>query len=209
MSSGPQWRIGVDTGGTFTDCLGVDRTGRWARAKVLSSGGLRIAVAERPDPRSLVLAGPETFVDGFFAGWQLEWLGEEVPIVGSTGNHLELAQVLSDSESPSWDEVLLRSPEDATVVAVRMVTGTAPGTALPEIALRLATTRGTNALLERKGARVAPFGDPGIRRSAGDRQSATAGTLRSRDPQGPASLRDRGRGRGAPGCVRQGRHRTR
>ena len=51
----------------------------------------------------------------------------------------------------------LRSPEEAPVLAARLVTGTPPGAPLPEIAMRLATTRGTNALLERKGAATALF----------------------------------------------------
>jgi 5-oxoprolinase (ATP-hydrolysing) len=35
------WRIWVDTGGTFTDCLAVDPGGRPRRAKVLSTSALR------------------------------------------------------------------------------------------------------------------------------------------------------------------------
>src|SRR4051812_40028490 len=51
----------------------------------------------------------------------------------------------------------LRSPEEAPVLAARLVTRTPLGEELPEIAMRLATTRGTNALLERKGAATALF----------------------------------------------------
>ncbi|MEX2217824.1 MAG: hydantoinase/oxoprolinase N-terminal domain-containing protein, partial [Phycisphaerales bacterium] len=39
--AGPVWRIWVDTGGTFTDCLAVDPAGAVHRAKVLSSSALR------------------------------------------------------------------------------------------------------------------------------------------------------------------------
>ncbi|HEY4574920.1 MAG TPA: hydantoinase/oxoprolinase family protein, partial [Thermoanaerobaculia bacterium] len=49
----------------------------------------------------------------------------------------------------------LRSPEEAPVLAARLVTRTPLSAELPEIAMRLATTRGTNALLERKGAPTA------------------------------------------------------
>ncbi len=58
----------------------------------------------------------------------------------------------------------LRSPEEAPVLAARLVTGTPLGAPLPPMALRLATTRGTNALLERKGAATALF----ITRGFGD-----------------------------------------
>ena len=36
-----KWNIGVDTGGTFTDCVARHSDGRIARAKVLSTSALR------------------------------------------------------------------------------------------------------------------------------------------------------------------------
>ena len=43
------------------------------------------------------------------------------------------------------------------MLAARLLTGTPPDAALPPIEMRLATTRATNALLERRGAAVALF----------------------------------------------------
>ncbi len=51
----------------------------------------------------------------------------------------------------------IRSPEDAPVLAARLLTRTPQARPLPPMDLRLATTRGTNALLERKGAATALF----------------------------------------------------
>ncbi|MFW6206731.1 MAG: hydantoinase/oxoprolinase N-terminal domain-containing protein, partial [Gemmatimonadota bacterium] len=48
-----RWRVWIDTGGTFTDCLGVDPAGRLHRLKVLSSSSLRGRVADRVDGRTL------------------------------------------------------------------------------------------------------------------------------------------------------------
>ncbi|MCH7665220.1 MAG: hydantoinase/oxoprolinase family protein [Acidobacteria bacterium] len=163
MAGEPAWRIAVDTGGTFTDCLGVDPEGRQFRAKVLSSGALRMVIGERPSPHAVVLAGSQNFVDGFFEGWTMAVAGEAIEIAGSVGNRLELAEPVSVAGvAPGavvavGAEVVLQSPEDAAVVAIRWITGTPPGRTLPPVALRLATTQGTNALLERKGARVAMF----------------------------------------------------
>lgn len=54
--------------------------------------------------------------------------------------------------------VELASFEPAPILATRLVTGTPPADPLPEgLVLRLATTRGTNALLERRGAPSALF----------------------------------------------------
>ncbi len=41
------WRIRVDTGGTFTDCLAIAPDGAVHRAKVLSSSALRGRVRRR------------------------------------------------------------------------------------------------------------------------------------------------------------------
>ena len=175
MAGDPVWRIAVDTGGTFTDCLGIDPEGRRLRAKVLSSGALRMVIGERPSLHEVVLAGSESFVDGFFEGWTMAVAGESIEIAGSVGNRLELTEpvsavgavgavgvagaggVASGAVVAVGAEVVLQSPEDAAVVAIRWITRTPPGRALPPVALRLATTRGTNALLESKGARVAMF----------------------------------------------------
>ncbi len=169
MARESAWRIAVDTGGTFTDCLGVDPEGRHLRAKVLSSGALRMVIRERPSQREVVLAGAETFVDGFFEGWTMAVGERSIEVGGSVGNRLELIEPVAvaglvgpaGESAPSsavvGAEVVLRSPEDAAVVAIRWITRTPPGRSLPPVALRLATTRGTNALLERKGARVALF----------------------------------------------------
>src|SRR5690606_26472799 len=47
--------------------------------------------------------------------------------------------------------------EQPPILAARLATGTGAGRSLPPIRMRLATTRGTNALLERRGADIALF----------------------------------------------------
>lgn len=51
----------------------------------------------------------------------------------------------------------IHSPDEAPILAARLLTGTPQGALLPPLELRLATTRGTNALLERTGAPTAFF----------------------------------------------------
>lgn len=162
--SGPDgWRLWVDTGGTFTDCLAVDPAGAVHRAKVLSTSALRGRIAAQAGPASLRLDAPWRVPDGFFHGFSFRLLGPSpvIPAIPVTG-YDAAAGVLHLAELPAGDEPAgtafeLRSPEEAPVLAARLVTGTPMGAALPEIALRLATTRGTNALLERKGAATALF----------------------------------------------------
>lgn len=53
------WRLFVDTGGTFTDCLAQSPEGEWRRAKVLSSGELRLTEALRAELGEDFWAGSE------------------------------------------------------------------------------------------------------------------------------------------------------
>ncbi|MBV8200771.1 MAG: hypothetical protein JOZ15_09120 [Acidobacteria bacterium] len=177
-----RWRLAIDTGGTFTDCLAVSPEGRRRRAKVLSTAALRTRIAARPAEAAVRLsplggaaaAGP--LPAGFFAGCALRLLGpagagaaegaaewrvlasgaEGAATDGGLGAVLQLDRPLPAGELIGA-AVELRAAEEAPVLAARLVTGTPPGRPLPPLAMRLATTRGTNALLERKGAPVALF----------------------------------------------------
>jgi 5-oxoprolinase (ATP-hydrolysing) len=158
------WQIWADTGGTFTDCLAVDPAGRLHRAKVLSTSAVRGRIAARndSDAADAVRVEPGWAVPaGFFRGFAFRLLGEdaasaEVLDWQPDGQILRLASPLAPSDL-TGATFELRSPEEAPVLAARLVTGTALDAPLPPIAMRLATTRGTNALLERKGAATALF----------------------------------------------------
>ena len=67
--SNPGWQIWIDTGGTFTDCLALDRTGKLHREKVLSSSALRGSIEEVITPRKFCVnvkwSTPENFISGF------------------------------------------------------------------------------------------------------------------------------------------------
>lgn len=153
------WRCFIDTGGTFTDCLAFDPEGVLHRAKVLSSSALRGRIESVESATRLRFAlGFETALPrDFFRGFRFAPLGteEESEVAASEDGWLELAPPLSGLLPEAAAE--LRSPEEAPLLAVRLITGTPLGAPLPPLTLRLATTRGTNALLERKGARTALF----------------------------------------------------
>ncbi len=152
------WRIWVDTGGTFTDGLGVDPSGRLHRVKVLSSSALRARVVERPGERELVLDGLGGLVDGFVVGCRVAPLagGAGPQVVASEGGRVTLDEA-TPSELAPGAACELRAPVEAPVLAAHLLTRTPLGVPLPRLAMRLATTRGTNALLERRGAPTALF----------------------------------------------------
>ena len=185
------WLLGVDTGGTFTDCVAVDPEGRPRRAKVLSTAALRTRIAARGGADSVTLSpigwstgaagaagddgegggGGQGLPAGFFAGCRMRLLGggggagegflvvesgAEAAAGAGLGAELRLSPALPPGDLAGV-AVELRAPEEAPLLAARLLTGTPPGRPLPALAMRLATTRGTNALLERKGAPVALF----------------------------------------------------
>ena len=155
------WQVWIDTGGTFTDCLARDPQGRLHRAKVLSSSALRAVVVRALAPDALRLKEDWEAAPGTVDGFRLRLLGAEHPPVRVTAYDPRtgvayLNRPLGMAPAPGTP-VELCSAEEAPVLAARIVTRTPHGGRLPPLAMRLATTRGTNALLERRGAPVALF----------------------------------------------------
>lgn len=153
----PCWHIATDTGGTFTDCHALDPQGRETRCKVLSTGCLRAAVALCQGLR-VRLSGLPALPPDFLTGFEVR------PLTGSdsrlvTGFDLTTNEITLSSPAawPAGSLLELSTGEEAPVLGARILTGTPPGRPFPPLRLRIATTRATNALLERKGGRVALF----------------------------------------------------
>ncbi len=166
------WQVWVDTGGTFTDCLGVDPDGVVHRAKLLSSGVLRGEIHSWIDPQQVVVRLPGVQRVGGLVGWRFEGTVEKPKGAAPQAAIVSSAQLMRDGcvalmldqrcqdareSREAGDSVELCGDEPAPILAARLVTGTGVGDTLPELAMRLATTRGTNALLERTVARTALF----------------------------------------------------
>ncbi|MBK8040314.1 MAG: hydantoinase B/oxoprolinase family protein [Verrucomicrobiaceae bacterium] len=147
------WRIAADTGGTFTDCHALDPHGRESRCKVLSTGHLRATW------RCGNLSGLPQLPNGLLRGFSIRSLTH--PESRLIASHGENGQITLDSPPPAeWHAgalVELFTGEEAPVLGARILTNTPPGAAFPPMQLRIATTRATNALLERKGSRIALF----------------------------------------------------
>ena len=154
------WQISVDTGGTFTDCLAEDPDGNLHRVKVLSSSALRGTLVEVLDRRRLRVALKWKLPPDFLRGFGFRLLGEQdstqIVAYDATSSVMELAGEVSTQLKPGT-AFETTSPEEAPALAARLVTATPPDAPLPPVAMRLATTRGTNTLLERRGVPVAFF----------------------------------------------------
>jgi 5-oxoprolinase (ATP-hydrolysing) len=166
VSGSGGWQIWIDTGGTFTDALGLDPEGELHRAKILSTGALRGTVIQRTDGARLRVAERWHAPADLVVGFRFRLLDRAHPdrtvrrygpaSASAPASVLELSEPLPDDVPPGTAFEVI-SEEEAPVLAARLLTRTPPGRDFPVASLRLATTLGTNALLERRGAPTALF----------------------------------------------------
>ncbi|MBI5757481.1 MAG: hydantoinase B/oxoprolinase family protein, partial [Planctomycetales bacterium] len=159
--SEPNWEFWIDVGGTFTDCIGRSPDGRLVPFKILSSGVTKGCVEEQLTPSRFVDSArchdPEKF-----------WVGYDLRLLDESGNVFVSTRVADfDSRTgrittaalmplglPEGTRYELQSHEEAPVVAIRHLLGLRLDQPIPNVVVRLGTTRGTNALLTRRGAKV-------------------------------------------------------
>ena len=149
------WKIWIDTGGTFTDCLAIDPTGVKTRIKILSSARLRGRITRKIGPSIFEFDAPWFYADELLTGYIFSLRNhEETSRVVSINFSNKTLIVAKDFPDVTQADFEIYSGEEAPVLAARLLTQTPLHQTLPHIDMRLGTTRGTNALLERKGART-------------------------------------------------------
>lgn len=152
----------IDVGGTFTDCFLRRPDGTLRRHKLLSTGETSGAAGPGSAARRIVDAARCGDPPEFWRGYELRLLDRQGQVVGSqrvisfdrSCGALTLAADLPAAPAPGQSYVL-SGDEEAPLVAVRYLLGLARDQAIPPVHVRLGTTRGTNALLTRRGARTA------------------------------------------------------
>ncbi|MCF2490038.1 hydantoinase B/oxoprolinase family protein [Dyadobacter sp. CY347] len=149
------WKIWVDTGGTFTDCLAVDLEGNKTRLKVLSSGCVRGRIIGKIAKNTFQYAASWSFDADLLEGYTLRLLENgltsKVISIDASNKTFKLKNDLPFSQNTDFE---IFSGEEAPVLAARLLTKTKLNETLPPLEMRLGTTKGTNALLERKGAKT-------------------------------------------------------
>jgi len=151
------WHINIDTGGTFTDCIAISPEGNIYRAKVLSSGKLRGRILKKIDNHSFEISQNWPVKKDVFSGYTINIPSESatatIDKIRLRENRLELKDSINQPiEKDTGFEI--SSGEEAPILATRLVLEKQLKDQLPPLKLRLGTTKGTNALLERKGAKV-------------------------------------------------------
>jgi 5-oxoprolinase (ATP-hydrolysing) len=153
------WQFWIDVGGTFTDCIARDPDGRLRTCKTLSSGRVpgRVAAVESDGIVDPLREGDPA---AYWTGYTIRFAGPEGGVIhecrvsgSSSDGRLTLSAPLPPDVAVGC-RYELSSGEEAPIVAIRQILGLSLQQPIPSVSVRLGTTRGTNALLERKGART-------------------------------------------------------
>lgn len=154
------WQFWIDVGGTFTDCIGISPTGEKRVSKVLSSGqviGRAIGKSSNNGPESgFVSQELKGQCPHFWDGYAAE-SGSQVSLIrdSTTSGEFDLESAGEIASSSGNLDFRIQTDMPAAIFAIRKTLDLPLAQSLPVVDVRLGTTRGTNALLTRSGARVA------------------------------------------------------
>ena len=152
------WKIWADTGGTFTDCIALSPSNKIKRVKLLSNSSLKGKFVNRISEKAFKASLNWDIEKDIFQGYKLQFSGNsQVYTIEKTNLDTQTIHLQESLNiDVNLDELFsITANEEAPVMAARMVTGTTLSESLPTIEMRIGSTRGTNALLERKGAPTA------------------------------------------------------
>jgi len=169
--SPPAWEFWIDVGGTFTDCIARSPDNQLLTTKTLSSGTTKGRVHRFLDPRHLEDPSRTRDGDHFWDNYHIRlldaagnaiWQSEVAQFNSATGV-LELSQDVEPAIQQAAVSYELQSDEQAPILAIRRILNLGLEQPIPPVSVRLGTTRGTNALLTRTGARSAFITTRGFR----------------------------------------------
>ncbi len=153
------WEFWIDVGGTFTDCIARAPSNELVTCKVLSSG----ITKGRGAVEDAMVRDPARCSDpaGFWVGYTLCLLDDSGAAIHSatvTDFNPESGVLSFDPPMPKEGSAErsyeLAGGEESPLLGIRKILGLRLDQSIPQCSVRLGTTRGTNALLERRGART-------------------------------------------------------
>jgi 5-oxoprolinase (ATP-hydrolysing) len=150
------FHISIDTGGTFTDCIATDSQGNEYRCKVLSNSTLRGIITSKVSSNQVKVNQNWDLNRDIFSGYIFRLLNTDFQSIvrAFDAQHciLTLDSPLPDLDSPIGFE--LTAHEEAPILGARILTQTSLHEPFPKLTMHLGSTKGTNALLEGKGAKT-------------------------------------------------------
>lgn len=165
-----EWEFWIDVGGTFTDCIYRRPDGSISTLKVLSSGITKGVIEETSGTDRIVDSARQTEPTGFWSGYTIRFLDDAGRSVHTAkirkshqGNGLLAVEQLLPPHVGAGTRYELDGSEEAPILAIRRAMTLSRDEEIPPVSVRLGTTRGTNALLTRTGARTAFVTTKGFR----------------------------------------------
>ena len=156
------WQFWIDVGGTFTDCIARLPDGTLRTHKLLSTGRYPATISADPFHTFWWNGFLHKAPTGYFVGYRFRCVlpGEgvtecTVTAFDSAQQTLTLDRLLPSNRVPHIQGELF-AHEEAPVAGIRWLLGLRLDQPIGPVQVRLGTTRATNALLERRGARTAP-----------------------------------------------------
>ena len=167
--------IAIDTGGTFTDCIAIDNADKIYTCKVLSNSTLRGSIEKWIDEKTFIVKHNWHIERDIFQKYEFKILNNPlsktfiatdcfIPRNNLYVKSYDFVHKIMALNKPLPIELLnqnlsfeITANEEAPILAARLVTQTALNENFPPLLMRLGSTKGTNALLERKGAPTAFF----------------------------------------------------
>ena len=154
--------INIDTGGTFTDCLACDMNGKRLSRKILSNSTIRGKIIEWKGSNIIRVDESWDLGTDVLKGYMFKILQKEHAEIFVDSYNPATKVITLDKNMPDnlHGEKLgfeLSTGEEAPILAARLITQTPLNQKLPAFNMRLGSTKATNALLEKKGARVVLF----------------------------------------------------
>ena len=151
--------ISIDTGGTFTDCIATDNFGTEYRTKILSNSTIRGEVIEQISGSKFKIKQTWFLKRDILKDYLFLILGDDFKATVKTfdveNSILEIDEYLPEIFNNQVLSFALTANEEAPVLGARLITETSLHEKFPEIQMRIGSTKGTNALLELKGAKTA------------------------------------------------------
>lgn len=161
------YKLYIDTGGTFTDCVACLPSGEIIRKKILSDGSLRGRVKRVISPGIIEIDESWNIFSDILIDYKFSLISDpdqKISIISYNWKKkiLQLSADISiiNSNNKSFQ---IFSGEEAPVMLARIITETNINSTLPAVEMRIGSTRGTNALLEKKGEELLLFVTKGFK----------------------------------------------
>jgi 5-oxoprolinase (ATP-hydrolysing) len=176
------FKIAIDTGGTFTDCIALDSDSKIHTCKVLSNSTLRGTINFVLDSKTIRVTHSWQVKKDIFTHYHFRLLNGPLSPASVRDDAKDVHIFDLKIEKYDFENSIIHlnkslpkdTPfqgvafeitafEEAPILAARLITQTPLHEALPPLTFRLGSTKGTNALLERKGAKTALFVTEGFK----------------------------------------------